>query len=360
MKDITFRSYKIGDEKAIVELFEKVFKKPMGCTDSLQHWKWEFESNSVKPISVCLAWDGERLVGQYAVNPIRVWVSGKQLLMALSLDTMTDPDYSRKGIFKKAALQLYQQLVEQGVSFVFGFPNINSIHGFKRKLDWKIIAVPPVYLCPITFLQPSQKTSLNLLKNLCFKTHKLILKKRLSRTEKNHLHLIIRKDVLFDSWADELWQKCCTQHDVWAVRDSAYLRWRYNERPETSYEYYTAWHEGKIAGYVVTIDKIREEGPIKFVLDIMVDLKIKGVADALIAAVLRSSYEKRIALVSTIIMPGSHYKMTFLKNYFIPLPRMLFPQEIYFGAKSLTENPLMPDVLKQKSWHLCWGDTDLL
>jgi hypothetical protein len=119
-------------------------------------------------------------------------------------------------------------------------------------------------------------------------------------------------------------------------------------------------YEGKIVGYVVTIDKIREEGPVTFVLDIMADLKIKGVADALIAAVLRSSYEKGVALVSTIVMPGSPYKMTFLKNYFIPLPRMFFPQKIYFGVKTLTENPLISDVLKRKSWHLCWGDTDLL
>jgi GNAT superfamily N-acetyltransferase len=360
MEDITFKSYKTGDEKAIVELFEKVFKKPMGSPDSLLHWKWEFESNPVKPISVCLAWDSDRLVGQYAVNPIRIWVSGKPVIMALSLDTMTDPDYSGKGIFKKAAWSLYQQLVEQNISFVFGFPNVNSIHGFKQKLDWKIITVPPVYLCPITFLPPFQKTMLNLSKNLCFQTHKLILKKRLIKAEKNQLGLIIRKDVAFDSWADELWHKCCNQHDVWAVRDTTYLRWRYNERPETSYEYYTAWHEGKIAGYVVTIDKIRYEGPVTFVLDIMADFRIKGIADALIAAVLRSSYEKRIALVSAIIMPGSTYKMTFLKNYFIPLPRMLFPQKIYFGMKALAENPFMSDVLKRKSWHLCWGDTDLL
>ena len=360
MKDITFRPYENGDEIAIIALFEKVFKKHMGQTESLLHWQWEFKSNPVKPISIYLAWHKGRLIGQYAVNPIRFSVSGKPTLMALSLDTMTDPDYAGKGIFQKAAMHLYQSLVEHEVSCVFGFPNSNSVSGFKRKLGWEIVTVPPVYLCPISPFNDTRKKYVNLLKGLCFNTHSFFLKRKLSLFEERHKHLKIRTEAAFDLWVDELWEKCRHQHDVLVVRDLAYLRWRFNERPESAYEYHTVWYQEIIAGYIVTIDKMRDEGMVTFLLDIMADLSIKGAADALIAAVLRSSYEKNNSLVSTILMPGSPYKMTFLKNYFLPLPRLLFPQKIYFGVKQLSENPLLPDALKQKHWHLCWGDTDLL
>jgi hypothetical protein len=362
MKELTFKEYETGDENAIAALFEKVFKKPMGGTDpdKLRHWRWEFESNPVKPISICLAWDKDRLVGQYAVNPIRAWVSGKQIIGGLSLDTMTDPEYSGKGIFQKAAKSLYADLIERGVAFVFGFPNVNSIHGFKEKLAWNMISVPPIYVCPVSPIPMTRKTCSALLKSICFKTHGAILKRRLSKLKKDNPHVTIRKDVMFDGWADELWQQCRNQHDIWVIRDATYLRWRYNDRPDTSYEYYTAWHEGKVAGYVVTVDTMRDEGPVTFILDIVADLKEVGIADALIEAVLRSSIEKNIALVSTIVMPGSPYKTTFLKNCFLPLPRMLFPQKLFFGVNALVEDPLLSIVLKLKSWHLSWGDTDLL
>jgi hypothetical protein len=359
MDDLRFKSYEPGDERAIVELFEKVFKKPMGNPDSLRHWKWEFDSNPVKPISICLAWDSDRLVGQYAVNPMRFRVSGESAIGVLSLDTMTDPEYSRKGIFQEAAKLLYQQLIGQGTSFVFGFPNANSMHGFKGNLAWSMISVPPVYVCPLPATQPFRRTFLSLLKNACLKAYGLVLEGT-GAAEKNKQRVTIRKDVMVDSWADELWQKCCNQHDVWVVRDAAYLRWRYNDRPETSYEYYTAWHDGTIAGYVVTVDTMRDEGPVTFILDIVADLKIKGIADALVQAVIHSSLERNIALVSTLVMPGSHYKITFLKNRFFPLPRLLFPQKIYFGVKALDGNPRLSAVLSRRSWHLCWGDTDLL
>ena len=130
----TIADYREGDEARIVALFERVFAKPMGATKSLEHWRWKFAQNPVDPKVIELVWDGERLVGQYTISPRKLRCSGAQRLGALSLDTMTDPDYGRQGIFTASAEACYARLVEHDFACVYGFPNANSIHGFEKRL----------------------------------------------------------------------------------------------------------------------------------------------------------------------------------------------------------------------------------
>jgi len=106
-KSFKLRGYKPGDENTICALFEKVFGKPMGKTESIRHWQWEFLENPVKGLFVKLAWDKERLVGQYTASPLRVCADGKEIIAALSHDTMTDPQYEGLGIFRNIAEALY-------------------------------------------------------------------------------------------------------------------------------------------------------------------------------------------------------------------------------------------------------------
>lgn len=72
----------------------------------------------------------------YGVFPIRAAVNGRQLLAAQSGDTMTDPDHQRRGLFVTLARKTYELAREEGIQFVFGFPNESSLPGFRDKLDW--------------------------------------------------------------------------------------------------------------------------------------------------------------------------------------------------------------------------------
>jgi len=148
-KSFEIRSYRPGDEVAICSLFERVFGKPMGKTESLRHWQWEFLENPVKPISIMLAWDGDCLVGQEAANLLRVYSTDQEHLSLLIFDTMTDPAYEGLGIFTATAKKFYKELSEQGYQFVFGFPNANVIHARTKKLNWKIIYPTPIYVRPL-------------------------------------------------------------------------------------------------------------------------------------------------------------------------------------------------------------------
>jgi len=359
-KSFDIRNYKPGDELAICALFEKVFGKPMGKTESLRHWRWEFLENPAKPIAIKLAWDGNRLVGQEAANILRFYSQGKEYLALLIFDTMTDPDYQGLGIFTETAKIFYKDLSEKGYAFVYGFPNANVIYARTKKLDWKIIYDTPICVRPLDtggFVRERTK-SVFLGKCASIFSKKVFGALRSNKTRDTLIE--IRKEKKFDTWANELWDKCKNQHKLWAVRDYKYLSWRYDMRPESNYDLYTAWGNNILAGYIITTEINRKEGKIVFIADILADNKVNGVVDRLLNAVIQESINKGAAMISSMVMPNSVYKSAFRKKLFIKLPRILMPQEIHFGAYSL-DNGLSKEFLYDADiWHISWGDTDLL
>jgi Acetyltransferase (GNAT) domain len=73
----------------------------------------------------------------YGVFPIRIQVNNKDIFLAAqSGDTMTDKLHQSKGLFIKLAKETYGLAEKEGIKFVFGFPNQNSLPGFQRKLEW--------------------------------------------------------------------------------------------------------------------------------------------------------------------------------------------------------------------------------
>ncbi len=75
----------------------------------------------------------------YGVFPMILEYGGQKILAAQSGDTMTHANHRGKQLFTKLAKATYQLAREEGIEFVFGFPNKNSYPGFVKHLDWQII-----------------------------------------------------------------------------------------------------------------------------------------------------------------------------------------------------------------------------
>jgi hypothetical protein len=73
----------------------------------------------------------------YGVFPIIGAHGGTQILMAQSGATMTHPDHQKKGLFVTLAKMTFEAAQKEGVQFIYGFPNENSLPGFEKKLDWR-------------------------------------------------------------------------------------------------------------------------------------------------------------------------------------------------------------------------------
>lgn len=155
MEEYEITEYSAGDELKILELYSVVFGKSL----SMGEWEWRFVNNPFGQKMISLMWDKDVLIGHYAVSPVEVMINGEPRLTALSLSTMTHPNYTGRGVFKKLATHLYEKCrASYGVEFVWGFPNNNSHYGFIKNLNWIDIGVMPNfksnrldYACEIDF-----------------------------------------------------------------------------------------------------------------------------------------------------------------------------------------------------------------
>lgn len=132
------RPYQLEDEKSILDLFALSFGKRM----TLDYWRWRFINNPfTNEIFIDLMWEGDTLIGHYAVSPINMVIDGNVEKTALSMTTMTHPEYGGKGVFSKLADSLYGKLISSDYKMVWGFPNNNSHYGFNKNLGWNDIAI---------------------------------------------------------------------------------------------------------------------------------------------------------------------------------------------------------------------------
>jgi len=136
---IEFRKIMINDKREllqyktqILELFEHSFGSKMD--DNL--WNWAYIENPNGNPIVSLYFDGVKLVGHYAVIPIKFLFNQKNLDAVLSMTTMVNLAYRKYGIFIEQANEVYEKANELGYKFVCGFPNKKSAPGFKKRLDW--------------------------------------------------------------------------------------------------------------------------------------------------------------------------------------------------------------------------------
>ncbi len=98
---------------------------------------------------ISLYFDGEKLVGHYAVIPISFIYKNKSLNGLLSMTTMVDIAYRKYGVFIDQANEVYSKANELGYKFVCGFPNKKSAPGFKKRLNW--ILEEDLYVAKLTY-----------------------------------------------------------------------------------------------------------------------------------------------------------------------------------------------------------------
>ncbi len=125
-----------------------------------------------------IAYDRQRIpIAYYGVIPCFIRYNEQLYLGAQSVDTMTHPKYRFKSLFVQLANLTYDLAIEEGISFIFGFPNQNSLHVFLVKLKWQMTEMMDCYVIPVGII-PAEGIARNLpfTKNLYKKYQQYILK----------------------------------------------------------------------------------------------------------------------------------------------------------------------------------------
>lgn len=120
---------------------ETLFSECFGGRKLGDLWDWAYIENPNGVPIVTLCYDGNRLVGHYAMMSMPLCLRNTVLNSYLSMTTMVSDSYRKYGLFPKLASENYRVASILGVDFVMGFPNTMSIPGFKKRLNWTL---PPI------------------------------------------------------------------------------------------------------------------------------------------------------------------------------------------------------------------------
>ena len=213
---LDIRPWRPGDETEILKLFEASFGRPM----SEAFWRWRYLDHPSGDPLIILAWDGDKLAAHYAASHAPLQIDGEILPAALSMTTMTDPDYRGQGLMEKTGSALYEVMATAGMSAVWGFPNIFSNVTFQKKLGW-------TSLCDIATL------GLNI----------------------GDRHQADTADIVetpgIDSRFERLTARVAASAPVCGAHSEAIMRWRIDQNPVNRYTRLILPDAEEISGYAI-------------------------------------------------------------------------------------------------------------
>jgi hypothetical protein len=293
------RPYHEQDVPALVELFARVFGRPI--TD--EHWRWKLAARPAPASNVWLALADGRPVFQYAGIPQSYELEGRAATAFVSVDTMTDPHFRKRGLLTQVAAHAYAAWREAGAAFVIGLPNqqwgsrTNAL-GWQQlfPLRWMARPLLPHALAARRLRMPwlARLPGVGQIWNAAFDW-------RLQRDASVATASVTSAGPEFD----ELWCRLRGRYGFLAVRDSAWVNWRFLGSPLDRYEVIAARRHGTLAGYLAF--RFAESGE-------RVNVKLaelwcspddRGVFDTLLLELLARARSRRAQLISTLAVPDT-------------------------------------------------------
>jgi GNAT superfamily N-acetyltransferase len=352
----SMRAYKEGNEEGILELWKAVYpEREYNQEKWLRWWQWMYRDNPAGGGRIWLAEHDGKIVGQYAIVPVKVKVGSKTVLGSQSVDTMTHPDYRHQKIFETLARKVYDEAEEDGIHIVYGFPNKFSYPGFVKKLNWFDIATMQVMFKPLNWRNAIKlKVKNKFLQAVLAMGASLVFNKVFFRTQKLPFveSLNINQVTSFDDRVNDLWAKISSQYHIMIVRDKDYLNWRYST-PGANYSILVAEKAGEICGYLVLEHKLRNGTNVSYIYDLLA--QSEEIMHCLVSKAMDDCQQKKIDLIVYGLIADKTYRRILKRSGFISL---LFLKGgrfcAYSSSLSITKNFLK----SSGNWLIQLGDSD--
>jgi len=359
---LTINNYQDGDEEKIIRLYNEVYKNNF----DLNKWFWTYKAcpGAKEGIFIDLAVDGDILAGQYCCQPHYFSIDGVKIKAALSLDTITHPAYQKQGIFLILAKSVYKRLNASGFSFVYGFPNTRSRHGFLMHLNWRKIKPGFHLVAPMGATTCHNGTSCSL------GYHALQRIIKYSRKAGNFIfkygaqgiaHGFSVKEVKEPSEKiNGLWNSLKATSMIVKWRDYEYIYWRYFKKPESKYKYYELTNVfGDLCGFAI----IKEDAGGDLRRSIIMELLVERGNSRGLIKLLSELHDILIGINAEyceVFCPPSNWMFPYLTGFgFILIPDKYFHDSEVKAALHLGNCPPLPvDLYKSNNWTISCGDAD--
>ncbi len=291
------------------------------------------------------------LAGQYLVIPISFNCGSTSVMGSLSLNTITNPNYQKLGLFTKMAKATYQDCKNNNVFFVIGFPNSQSYPGFVRKLNFKHLGDIPLMVKPI---KPHKIITSLFRKNKVKHGGEI----RLKYLQYSNIKMFRFTDETIATSYTEFWNSIKNQYHISINKDFEYLKWRYFDIPTRKYiiSYYR--HNSAIQGIIILKAERIWGLNVGIIMDILILNNQKQIGKRLIKHSLKLFRKNNVDFV--MILHNKTYEYKILKKTgFFQLPQKLLPQKFHFIVRINKNFNNDNALLKQENWKLSFGDYDV-
>lgn len=333
-----------------IDIYKDCFEQN-GSPKKKENIEWQFFRNTEANAFVDIAFDSKKgkTAAIYAVSCVRFKIGNQTAVGTQSLDTITDIDYRGKGLFIDLAKSVYRNAADHKVALVYGFPNGNSIHGFEKKLEWKVLDPVPFLIKPLQSKYFTDKIKLlRFLPNISlsfsgFKADK---------------HFTLQETDNFPEEANAIWQKFSKNIAVAVERKTDYLDWRYLQKPNEDYKIVHCYDaQNNYCGFVVYAVKDKHNGKVGYIMELVYDTENPKSGQQLLDYAVQQVKKQKADCILSWCLEHSPNFGTYKKSAFMSLPEKFRPIELHFGARSF--EPEFSEIInKRENWYLSYSDSD--
>jgi GNAT superfamily N-acetyltransferase len=354
-------TYAPGDEAAIIECMRACF----GVAPPLAAWRHLNLEGPAGPSVIILARAERAVVSHMALLPRRMRAFGREDVAGHSVDTMTHPQWQRRGLMKALAEHSIREARAHGFGVTYGVANEHSLRGVLAYEQRTPLGPFPVLVRPVRLLRAGWR----------------VLQARLLGSHANDDSMVEcasagpspdprGRDTLaravptwsvprFDRRHTALFDEVEHLPPISVVRDEAHLRWRYPDGDASPY-----WHrdvedaQGVAATAVVRVAAL---GGVRL-LFVMDWHWRRGALDAgrrLMDDVIDFARRADVDGVAALAAHRTEHRRLFRRSGFLAVPELAFPR-----APRLSVRPERHDDVARwvdpTHWYYTWGDGLLL
>jgi hypothetical protein len=159
----------------------------------------------------------------------------------------------------------------------------------------------------------------------------------------------------FDDRFDRLWDRCCRDYGVVAVRDSEYLNWRFISRPDALYTVLAASRGRDLIGYIVCRVANIDGAAWGYIVDYLVEDRSMRLFSMLLQHAVSYFAETDVKGIVCSVATAP-FRSALVRHGFYPV---LFRGESYVRVARNDQNPILQQYADLRSWFMTMADGDL-
>lgn len=344
---VRLRPFEQKDADQCNALYNLVFKQ----NRSISQWKWLYEERPRGGHNTFVAELGNEIIGQYSTVLTKYKIWDKELMASDHIDAAMKLKYRGTGLYSEMGNKQHEFFKhELGIGFPtalyyrFGSKTLGYIGVGKIPRWLKIIRSDMIMrlLIPVQTLGKFSGILSKSPSHLLFRSKETISLDRFR----------FEKVGAFDQRVDALWDRVKGDRPIMAVRDSAFLNWRFQKSPFHKFDLFLLLEEPEVLGYIVCMVEDMKKGRRGFLADLLVirDPEVEKVA----LSYAMEYFKKSRADYIICLMLDKYYK-EHLKDFgFIRVPTKSF-----LAFKNFVPDEISTQELSNpQNWYITAADSD--